>query len=692
MKPFYFLTVLLLIPLAVMSQAFSGLVTDDETGTPLNNVRIRLVENNQEQITSNDGSFSFFVGANQQKTVQFQKEGYIFKDIQDVLPTVNLSVKLRKKKTSSATTRWNDYLTSCNTYSNPRIPNDPTWNVEFTETNLIGDFAANSRYTRRDPSAVIQYNGLYYVWYTYKISERSTYFNTNNVNDNVFPWDHADLYYATSPDGYQWTERGPAVLRGASGSYDDRSVFTPEIFEHENKFYLVYQAVKHPYIERVKNTVAMSVADSPDGPWTKLEKPILRPTDNGIWSPNSTSRFDVIEKGDFDSHKVHDPCIRFYKNKFYLYYKGERMGEDRYCGQREIRWGVAIADQPTGPYVKSEYNPITTTGHEVSVWNYKEGIAIIQHLDGPERGSIQYAEDGVNFEMMGKASNVPDALGIFRSDTDGTSPRFGVSWGLCHVLRWDQVGGGWMFLRRFDLVNPPANPNPDPDPNPPTDTDDLVIEVENFSDTGTNNNYTPGGYFGVNATDIGVNFVNSQDWMEFDVTFPESGDYELTYFISTPMNRANVQMQIDGQVVANDVVRNNREWDQYYPLISQNTITVDAGIYTIRVTANGSNRWQWNMDKFQFRKIDSRDDSILSQNFDEGDKFKVFPNPATSSISITDIKKTLSYTIFDLQGVMIHTGVLKTGAVISLTGLSKGAYLIKMKDDDYIQSSVLIKK
>ncbi len=689
MKPFYFLSILVLFPLTIMSQTFSGVVTD-ETGTPLTDVNIRLLENNLEQTTTNDGSFSFFVGNNQSKTLQFDKEGYVFEDIINLAPTTNLDIKLREKKTSVATTRWNNYLTSCFNYNNPNVPNDSKWNVAFTETNLNGDFAPNSRYTRRDPSAVIQFNGLYYVWYTYKLSERSTYFNSNNVNDNVFPWDRADVYYATSPDGYQWTERGPAVSRGVSGSFDDRSVFTPEIFEHENKFYLVYQAVQHPYIERVKNTVAMSIADSPDGPWTKLEEPILRATNNGIWSPNSTNRFDVIKKGDFDSHKVHDPCLRFYKDKFYLYYKGERMGEDRYCGQREIRWGVAIADQPTGPYVKSEYNPITTTGHEVSVWNYDDGIAIIQHLDGPERGSIQYAQDGVNFEMKGSATNVPDALGIFRPDDEGASPRYGVSWGLSHVLRWDQVQGGWMHLRRFELINPPTNP--DPNPNPPTNQDDLVIEAEDFSSTGTNSNNTPGGYIGVNATAIGVNFVNSQDWMEFDVTFPEGGTYELTYFISTPMNNANVQMQIDEQIVANDRVRNNRQWDQYYPLVSQNTIDIDAGTYRIRITANGRNRWQWNMDKFQFKKIENRILSTSNQETEGAEKFKIFPNPAIFSVKIANIKKAVSFTIFDIQGVIVRQGRVEPNIPISLIGLSEGAYIIKMKDGDYNQSSLMIKK
>lgn len=75
----------------------------------------------------------------------------------------------------------------------------------------------------------------------------------------------------------------------------------------------------------------------------------------------------------------------FFNNRFYLYYKGETMGESMNMGGREIKHGVAIADSPLGPYTKSEYNPITNSGHEVAVWPYKGGMATMLTTDGPEK-------------------------------------------------------------------------------------------------------------------------------------------------------------------------------------------------------------------------------------------------------------------------------------------------------------------
>ncbi len=223
------------------------------------------------------------------------------------------------------------------------------------------------------------------------------------------------------------------MARGEKGAYDDRSVFTVEIMEHESKYYLCYQTVKSPYNVRVKNQVGLSWADSPDGPWTKLEEPILSPADNGIWKGEEQNRHMVEKKGDFDSHKVHDPCILPYKGKFYLYYKGEQMGEEITFGGRQIRHGVAIADNPLGPYVKSPYNPISNSGHEICVWPYNGGIASLITTDGPEKNTIQWSPDGVNFEIMSSIKNAPHAIGLNRSADNEKEPTEILRWGLSHV-------------------------------------------------------------------------------------------------------------------------------------------------------------------------------------------------------------------------------------------------------------------
>lgn len=320
------------------------------------------------------------------------------------------------------------------------------WFGEFEVFDLKGDLAYEEGVVRRDPSAIIQHDGKYFVWYSRSIGTTDG-FAGNIEEEKVFPWDRCDIWYATSEDGWTWKEEGLAVGRGEEGNYDDRSVFTTEILEHEGKYYLTYQTVKSPYTVRVKNQVGIAWADSPYGPWIKSETPILSPADNGIWLGEEDNRFKVVRKGDFDSHKVHDPCLLHYKEKFYLYYKGEQMGEEITFGGRQIRHGLAIADHPLGPYVKSPYNPISNSGHEICVWKYGDGIASLITTDGPEKNTIQWSPDGINFEIMSVIKGAPHAIGLNRTlKNAATEPFAALEWGLTHQYKNDD----YQYIRRFE--------------------------------------------------------------------------------------------------------------------------------------------------------------------------------------------------------------------------------------------------
>ena len=324
----------------------------------------------------------------------------------------------------------------------------PEYFIEFEEHELQGDFAYEEGVIRRDPTAVIRIDGLYHCWYTRGEGETAG-FHTGDPAAKVFPWDQTQVWHGTSEDGWTWKEEGPAIVQGPAGSYDDRACFTPEVLAHDGRYYLVYQVVKYPYVNRVKEHIALAHADSPYGPWTKLDAPIVSPSDDGVWDGDEDNRFHVKHKGSFDSHKTHDPCLMFFKGKFFLYYKGETMGEGMNLGGREIKWGVAIADDVLGPYVKSDYNPITNSGHEVAVWEHEGAMIALLTTDGPEKNTLQRAEDGINFEIVSHIKGAPEALGICRDDDLPASDRpAGLSWGLAH--KYDS-SWNWNYLTRYGV-------------------------------------------------------------------------------------------------------------------------------------------------------------------------------------------------------------------------------------------------
>lgn len=137
--------------------------------------------------------------------------------------------------------------------------------------------------SRRDPTSIIKVGELYYVWYT-RPPEGLPLMGLEEADEThrAFPWDLADIWYATSPDGWHWTERGVAATRGPQGSFDARSVFTPDVLVANGRYYLFYKAagsleqgVRFGGTSKTAgdfrgNCIGMSWADSPDGPWNYL--------------------------------------------------------------------------------------------------------------------------------------------------------------------------------------------------------------------------------------------------------------------------------------------------------------------------------------------------------------------------------------------------------------------------------------
>ena len=315
----------------------------------------------------------------------------------------------------------------------------------------LGGIGKETGLTRRDPSKVIKVGDTYYVWYSRRrTAERWLGIESATETRPAWDWDLAEIWCATSEDGFHWQERGLAVPRGRPGSYDDRAVFTPDILVHQGKYYLYYQVIQGVWRHRSRHQIAVAWSDSPDGPWTKSARPVLTNGERGAFIGDQDDPDAIAEFGAWDSHKLHDPYVLVYRGQIWLYYKGVGYGR-HYRHDLGIGWGVAMADDPLGPFRKSPLNPVTNSGHETFLYPWREGIVAITSLEGPEKNTVQYAIDGLNFQVVGKVTTPPVAAGpyvpdAFTGDGDGR----GITWGLCHIQH-DHAGplaNG--YLARFD--------------------------------------------------------------------------------------------------------------------------------------------------------------------------------------------------------------------------------------------------
>ncbi|MCO8123477.1 family 43 glycosylhydrolase [Stieleria sp. TO1_6] len=274
---------------------------------------------------------------------------------------------------------------------------------------------------RRDPSDIIKVGDLFYVWYS-KGPQSSGY--------------NATIWYATSADGHQWNERGMSLPKGPPGSWDEHSVFTPNILVAENRYWLFYTAVPEPFIGKGPQTtptaIGVAVSDSADGPWQKIDSnPVLKISD---------------DHDDFDSLRVDDACLVVRDGKYWMYYKGRQWNKS----PAETKLGLAVADKPAGPYVKHSGNPLIAGNHEVLVWPQGEGVAAMIGTVGPKSitRSIMYASDGLRFTKTHDVANVPTAAGAYRPEafTDsGTGEP--IQWGV-HIGKQKQF---LPFIERFEL-------------------------------------------------------------------------------------------------------------------------------------------------------------------------------------------------------------------------------------------------
>ncbi len=335
---------------------------------------------------------------------------------------------------SAATQRLYDMWTPAQDAGNPFYTT-----FKYSPVTGIGIDDSELSVSRRDPSKVLKIDDTYYVWYTRRRTKHMPVgrFNIDKANDEipVVDWDLADICYATSKDGFHWEEQGIAVARAPQGNYGDRSLSTPDVLVFEGRYYLYYQTFTTMWRQNDCVNVSAAWSDSPDGPWTRLDRPII---------PQG-------QPGDWDSCAIHDPYPLIYKGKIWLYYKASPI--DKSPGNLRLAQGVAIADQPEGPFVKSELNPVTNSGHETALWPYEGGIAALLIQDGPEKDTIQFAPDGLNFVPKAHVQLSPHAPGPFCADAfAGDGDGRGITWGLSHIIPQTPNTNKGLYIVRFDCA------------------------------------------------------------------------------------------------------------------------------------------------------------------------------------------------------------------------------------------------
>ncbi len=326
-------------------------------------------------------------------------------------------------------------------YPTPRVQDNELYSLfKYTELQGFDYNGGDGTISRRDPSRPILVDGIYYVYYTKRHTKTPPigWNRAKEATDEIpsTDWDLAEIWYATSKDGINWQEQGVAIKRPEKPQPGWRSVATPDILIWQGKYYLYYQAFNEPSGLRGDwCPVSVSYADSPAGPWTHGGDAVI----------------PFGKKGEWDQDATHDPQPLVFNGKIYLYYKAAYNKWPDIRDKYAVGHGLAIAENPLGPFTKHPLNPVMTSGHETAYFPFKEGIANITIKDGNERETIQYSKDGVNFEIASVISLPPIAAGPFAPDmfADNGNGR-GFTWGMSHFINAGEPNKQYSIIARFN--------------------------------------------------------------------------------------------------------------------------------------------------------------------------------------------------------------------------------------------------
>lgn len=196
--------------------------------------------------------------------------------------------------------------------------------------------------------------------------------------------------------------------RGAQ-YWDGKSTHNPRIFYHKGKYYLIYMGSTHPFenptydeltldskwciVGRANKRIGLAVAESPYGPWKRMDEPIIKTEPNTFYSFLTSNPSPVIQED--------GSVLMIFKGRHYT-------DDDKYSS---MSLGVAYAKNIEGPYVVlNNKQPIFQVdgqgeAEDPFLWKDSEGYHIIfkDHVAKftGERGggAMAHSSDGINWTV-----------------------------------------------------------------------------------------------------------------------------------------------------------------------------------------------------------------------------------------------------------------------------------------------------
>jgi hypothetical protein len=231
----------------------------------------------------------------------------------------------------------------------------------FFASGMVGFAAAPEKvYSKKDISSfakrlkplgrILELEG-YYVWGTSPIvapdGRIHVFFSRWDAKKGMGGWiNGSEIAHAVAdkPEG-PYSEIETILAPRGVGFFDGTTCHNPHIQYVDGKYCLFYIGNSNKKTDTKR--IGLATSDSLNGPWNRLDKPLLDAGLEGAW----------------DDHCTSNPAFLKHPNgQYWLYYKSWNTDEYEHPVDPAIRgnrkYGLAIADKLEGPYVKYSGNPI----------------------------------------------------------------------------------------------------------------------------------------------------------------------------------------------------------------------------------------------------------------------------------------------------------------------------------------------
>src|SRR5215203_1037746 len=233
--------------------------------------------------------------------------------------------------------------------------------------------------------------------------------------------------------------------------------------------------------------------------------------------------------------------------------------------------------------------------------------------------------------------------------------------------------------------------------NPSSTTGSSRIEAESFTAmSGVQTEFTQDAGGGLN-----VGWIEQGDWMDYSVTVASSGTYTVNLRIATPNPGAQLQIKrSDGAVLSTVSLPNTWGWQSWQTIST--TITLSAGTQTIRVQSSSSQGWNINWLEIVGGNgaITLRSAAPQLSELPVSSSVSLYPNPVRDVVSLSvdnSGEGRVQVELISLSGAVVkqfsfnkQRGVAQKS--LSLIGLAKGTYLMKVSMPGWTKSTQLIKQ